>query len=118
MVAKSKYSGWTVSIGEDVYRGMRCELYVPFNLDVFNVDKYLINHVNGVPLSIQFYPAIRDFSLMSETVAKEYKVMIDQAILQVNFMDMITATVLACPDALERLTYYTITLRVRSLPYC
>ncbi len=92
---------------QKVDNGKSFELYGPLNVDVFNVDRYLIN---GVPLSIKLYPARGAFSLMSETASKEYKIVIDQAILQVKFMDVSAATISAHTTALEKadaLYYYT-----------
>ncbi len=90
-----------------VDNGKSFELFGPLNVDVFDVEKYLIN---GVPLSIKLYPHRSTFTLMTEEVEKGYKIVIDQAILQVRFVD-VTATMIDAHDrALEKgdaLYYYT-----------
>ncbi len=90
-----------------VDNGKSFELYGPLNVDVLDVQKYLIN---GVGLSIKLYPHRPAFTLMTEDVDKNYKLVIDQAILQVRFIDVSPATINAHDDAMTKgdaLYYYT-----------
>ena len=74
---------WTTLRWVKVDNGKQFELYGPLNIDVFNIDRYLIN---GVLLSLKLYPHRGPFSLMSESPEKGYRIIIDQAILQVKLL--------------------------------
>ena len=53
--------------------------------DVFDVDKYIIN---GVNIDIKLYPERSSFVHMSNRPEKEYKLIIEQAVLQVGSVDV------------------------------
>ena len=53
--------------------------------DVFDVDKYIIN---GVNIDIKLYPERSSFVLMSNCPEKEYKLIIEQAVLKVGTVDV------------------------------
>ena len=53
--------------------------------DVFDLDKYIIN---GVNVDIKLYPERSSFVLMTNNPDKEYKLIIEQAILKVGTVDV------------------------------
>ncbi len=89
-----------------VDNGKSLELYGPLNIDVFNVDRYLIN---GVPIFVKLYPDRAPFSLMSETPDKAYRIIINQAVLMVRYMEVSPATINSHSTAMDKgdaLYYY------------
>ena len=67
--------------------------------DVLNLENYIIN---GVDFDLKLYPARSAFSLMSDTPAKEYNLIIETAILKMCTVDVGDTIVSAHNHSLER----------------
>ncbi len=58
--------------------------------------------INGVLISVKLYPHHAPFSLMSETEYKGYKIIIDQAVLMVRYMEVSPATINSHSTAMDK----------------
>ena len=67
--------------------------------DVLNLENYIIN---GVDFDLKLYPVRSAFSLMSDTPAKEYSLIIEAAILKMCTVDVGNTIVSAHNHSLER----------------
>ena len=67
--------------------------------DVLNLENYIIN---GVDFNLKLYPARSAFSLMSDTPAKEYNLIIETAILKMCTVDVGDTIVSAHNHSLEK----------------
>ena len=66
--------------------------------DVLNIDKYVIN---GVDFDLKLYPSRSAFVLMSDSPQKEYRIIIEEAILKCYTVDIGNAIVSAHHKSLE-----------------
>ena len=66
--------------------------------DVLNIDKYIIN---GIDFDLKLYPSRSAFVLMSDSPQKEYRIIIEEAILKCYTVDISNAIVSTPPQVIR-----------------
>ena len=94
----SPYNEGSYCQREKTAKGQTFEMEGLLSEDVLNIDKYVIN---GVNLDLKLYPSGSAFVLMSDSPQKEYRIIIEEAILKCYTVDICNAIVSAHHKSLE-----------------
>ena len=79
-------------------KGQTFEMEGLLSEDVLNIDKYVIN---GVDFDLKLYPSRSAFVLMSDSPQKEYRIIIEEAILKCYTVDIGNTIISAHQKSLE-----------------